>query len=395
MSVTVREKKKASGVWWLFINHHGKRKSKQVGKSKVEALRLAKILEGRLAADELGVFDDKQEVKTVKEYADLWMATTVPATLKTSTQSDYQGIVRKHISKAPFYNSPVNKVTKGHLKRFLRGKLSSGLAHSTVVHQKNVLGGIFSEALDDEVISTNPSHGIKFGTKKDDSRKPKITPLEIDEVNVLLDTFNKKNPLYHSLVLLLVSTGCRIGEAVGLQWCDVDFIERELLIRRNVVRNKIEDSTKNGKDRRVDMPSQIVHCLRFLKKVRAEEALQKGRGSISQDWLFRGVKDPTRPLNYHTWRRDVFYPILKAAELRKIRVHDLRHTYASIMISTGVNLVYIRDQLGHSSIKVTADVYGHLLKGNAEKPVDVLDTMLHPPAPYTHPKTKKELTESG
>ena len=87
--------------------------------------------------------------------------------------------------------------------------------------------------------------------------------------------------------------------------------------------------------------------------------------------------------------------MLKIAELRKIRVHDLRHTYASIMISTGVNLVYIRDQLGHSSIKVTADVYGHLLKGNAEKPVDVLDTMLHPSAPYTHPKTKKELTKNG
>jgi len=90
----------------------------------------------------------------------------------------------------------------------------------------------------------------------------------------------------------------------------------------------------------------------------------------------------------------IFYPLLDKVGLREIRIHDLRHTYASIMISTGVNLVYIRDQSGHSSSKITADVYGHLLRGNAEKPVDILDSMLHPTAPQSHPKTKQALNES-
>ena len=76
------------------------------------------------------------------------------------------------------------------------------------------------------------------------------------------------------------------------------------------------------------------------------------------------------------------------AGLRRVRIHDLRHTYASIMISTGCNLVYLRDQLGHSRIKVTADTYGHLLKGDAEKPVDALDNLLDSNAPSAHPKKK-------
>lgn len=392
MSVVAREKVKDSGIWWLFINHNGKRKSKKIGKDKVEAQRLAKILEGRLAAGDLGVLEDKVEVKTVKEYSDLWLSTTVPATLKLSTQSDYRCITRNHIAKSSFYNQPVNKVTKGQVKRFLRSKLSAGKAVSTVTHIKNALGGIFNEAVDDEVIQTNPTHGIKLGSKKDDSRKPQIEPLEVDEVNLLLTTFQKKKPLYHPLVLLLVSSGCRIGEAVGLQWRDINFAEREMLIQRNVVRGRVENSTKNGKERRVDMTDQLTDYLRQLKRQRHEEALQHGQNKIDQDWLFRGVKDSNQPLNYHTWRRDIFYPMLKIVGLRKIRVHDLRHTYASIMISTGVNLVYIRDQLGHSSIKVTADVYGHLLRGNKEKPVDALDGLLHSSAPYAHPNKKKHST---
>ncbi|MEA3467463.1 MAG: tyrosine-type recombinase/integrase [Thermodesulfobacteriota bacterium] len=92
----------------------------------------------------------------------------------------------------------------------------------------------------------------------------------------------------------------------------------------------------------------------------------------------------------------IFYPTLEKVALRWIRIHDLRHTYASIMISTGCNLVYIRDQLGHSSIKVTADSYGHLMKNNTGKPVDALDGLLSSSAPLSHPEIKKkDLTKTG
>lgn len=394
MSVIAREKTKGSGIWWLFINHHGRRKSKKIGTDRVEAVRLAKVLEGRLAAGDLGMddFSKKKKVGTVKEYTHLWLTTTVPATLKLSTQSDYKSIVRTHISKASFYKTTVSSVTKGQIKRFLRSKLSAGLSHSTVTHIKNALGKIFAEAMDDEVIKNNPVHGIKLGSKKNDSRKPKITPLEVDEVNTLLNTFKTEKPHYYPLVLLLVNTGLRIGEAVALHWQDVNFDDREISINKNFTRNLLEDSTKNGKDRKVDMTAQLADCLKELKLSRAGEQIPRGT-----DWLFPSIiKTSDKPLNYDRWRIDIFYPMLEKAEVRKIRVHDLRHTYASIMISTGVGLVYIKDQLGHSSIKVTVDIYGHLLKGDGStKPVDVLGDLLHPVAPQSHPETKKDLTKIG
>ncbi len=316
--------------------------------------------------------------------------------MKASTQDDYIFIIGKHLKPAPFYNKPVDEITKGQIKRFLRAKLTGGLALSTVTHIKNALGGVLNEAVDDEVIQVNPSHGIKLGTKDGDSRKPKIEPLEIEEVNRLLSACQETKPHHKPLLMVLITAGLPIGEASALQWRDYFFLDdRTILVQRNYVRYRVEDSTKNGKSRRVDMTGQLAACLRQLKQERAKEALSKGQGSISEDWLFKAIKDPSLPVNYRTWRRDVFFPLLEAAKVRRIRVHDIRHTYASIMISTGCNLVYLRDQLGHSSIKVTADVYGHLLRGNKEKPVDALDGLLHSLAPQAHPKTEKELTETA
>ena len=98
----------------------------------------------------------------------------------------------------------------------------------------------------------------------------------------------------------------------------------------------------------------------------------------------------------NNWRRRVFNKALKKAGLRQIRIHDLRHTYASLLIQAGESLAYVRDQLGHHSIKVTVDIYGHLAPEGNKAAVDKLDDNLplHPAAPYTHPdppNIKKEV----
>jgi len=387
MSVKVREKKKGSGVWWIFINHAGSRRSKQVG-LKREAERIAAIISGRLASGDLGLLEDKEVVRTFKEYAAIWLSGTVPATLKASTQDDYKQIDKKHLAVAPFYNSPVNEIKKGDLKRYLRSKLQKGLAVSTVTHIKNAIGGVFNEAIDDEVIDVNPVHGIRLGSRKDESRKPKIEPLEVDEVSLLLSTCQEKSPKQYPLVLLLIMSGMRIGEGIALKWNDIDFNDRTILVRRNFVRNRIEESTKNGKERRVDMTKQLATCLRTLKRERAEKALKDGTGSISSGWLFPS-RSVDKPIDYASWRKRHYYPLLEAAGVRKVRIHDLRHSYASIMLHAGCDLFYISRQLGHSSIKVTADVYGHLLRGNGEKPVEKMGELLHQVAPHAHPEQKK------
>ena len=91
---------------------------------------------------------------------------------------------------------------------------------------------------------------------------------------------------------------------------------------------------------------------------------------VMDDWLF--TTSTGTQLDASNLRK-VFNKLLAAAKLRRVRFHDLRHTFASLLIGQGESLAYIRDQLGHSSIKVTVDTYGHLVPGGNRQAVDKLD----------------------
>jgi integrase len=125
--------------------------------------------------------------------------------------------------------------------------------------------------------------------------------------------------------------------------------------------------------------------------------LKKGWKQMPE-WVFINING--NPLDKNSWRRRVFYKALEKAELRQIRVHDLRHSYASLLLEANESLAYIRDQLGHHSIKVTVDIYGHLTPGGNKDAVDRLDDdifFVHSNAPYTHPapsEAKKEVEQN-
>jgi integrase len=156
---------------------------------------------------------------------------------------------------------------------------------------------------------------------------------------------------------LLARTGMRLGEALALQWGDIDFRGRFIEVRRNYVRGRVT-RPKNGKSRRVDMSQHLTDVLRRLHTQRKAEKLQHGWEEMPE-WAFctpqRGLLDQSN------LRKRVFFPCLAKAGLRRVRIHDLRHTYATLLIQQGESLAYIKDQLGHHSIQVTVDIYGHLV----------------------------------
>jgi integrase len=105
--------------------------------------------------------------------------------------------------------------------------------------------------------------------------------------------------------------------------------------------------------------------------------LKNGWGTIPE-WVF--VNSEGKPFD-KKMSETAFYKALERAGLRKVRIHDLRHTYASFLIQAGESLPYIRDQMGHHSIKVTVDIYGHLVPGGDKEAVDGLDDVLEEDAP--------------
>ena len=383
MGVTVRQKTKGKGQsWWVFVAHQGRRISKLVG-DKQAAEKVASTIRAKLQLGEFN-FEDEKPVRTFKEYADSWIKVTVPATCKASTLRDYQDILNHHILPI-FKDNRITELTRGKIKDFLLDKINKGYAKSTVSHMKDVVSGILNKALDDEVILANPALRIgKMLLKKDG--KVFINSLTASELDHLMETANDHFPEHFTLMLLLARTGMRIGEALALQWGDIDFNGRFIEVKRSIVRGTIS-TPKSGKSRRVDMSLQLTEVLKKHLIISKKKKLALGLGENLEYVL---TNDKGFPLDKDNWRGRVFNKVLKKAELRKIRIHDLRHTYATLRIQAGHNIADVSNQLGHHSVKLTLDTYYHWMPGKKKTEIDALDN-LHLPAPPLHPEEKKGL----
>ena len=117
------------------------------------------------------------------------------------------------------------------------------------------------------------------------------------------------------------------------------------------------------------MSNQLGMALRDLKRIRKEHYFQTGQEMPA--WIF--VNSKGNPLDQNNLRNRIFYKVLDAAGLRRVRFHDLRHTFASLLLKQGESMTYVKDQLGHESIKMTVDIYGHLVPGDNIQAVDRLD----------------------
>jgi integrase len=174
----------------------------------------------------------------------------------------------------------------------------------------------------------------------------------------------------------------RRGELVALQWGDIEFgrndrdSNRFILVQHNYVRRE-HTSTKSRKTRRVDMSRELRHALIELRD-EYRKTLPDG-SDICSDWVFPSpeglILDPDNL--YHRY----FVPVLAQSRIRKIRLHDLRHTFGSLLLQSGASIVYVKEQMGHSSIQVTVDTYGHLIPGADVCYVDRLDQKSSKKAP--------------
>jgi integrase len=150
---------------------------------------------------------------------------------------------------------------------------------------------------------------------------------------------------------------------------DCDFQGRYLHIQRNYTHWKIT-TPKSGHSRRVDMSRELCQALKDLHLEGQIEAAARKWKTVPE-WVF--CNETGGLLHPHNMRDRVFYGLLIKAKLRKVRFHDLRHTFASLLLQNGESPVYVKEQMGHSSIQVTVDLYGHLIPGGNKQAVDRLD----------------------
>jgi len=140
-------------------------------------------------------------------------------------------------------------------------------------------------------------------------------------------------------------------------------------------------------------PADDTEPPKQLRDERLVKAFAEGKSDISDELVF--PSEAGTPIEMNNFSERVFKPLLSRAGLRKIRFHDLRHSYGSLLIQTGASLAYVRDQMGHSSIQVTVDIYGHLIPGANVAYVDKLDGQTIPQQSATQPQQRARLESDG
>ncbi len=346
-----------------------------VRSDKMSGKSLAKAEMRRQEAEE-----ERNRPLTFGEYAKRWMEGHVAINLKPSSADGYKTILDHYILPT-FKDRPLAEITREEIKELCfekmregrvrpkklpNKKLDASLSPRSITYMMRTLSAIFNHAVEDGIVAANPAQRPGRFIRTGD-RKEKIDFLTLPEGDLVLMAAEKHFKRLHPLLVTAMRTGMRLGELLALEWGDIDWNGNFIEVRRSVWQG-IVGTPKSGKARRVDMSDRLKEVLDQHKKNMAAEVLKAGQEMPTLVF----VSDALTPYDGANVRKS-FEAVLRKAKLRKIRFHDLRHSFASWLIGNGESLAYVKEQLGHHSISLTVDTYGHLVPGANREAVNRLD----------------------
>ena len=350
-SQSAKKKGKEALGYWVFVSHKKKRWSRCVG-DKREAEKFARDLEGQIAREQ---FQLPGSSLRLSEYFMQWLVSQ-RAHCKPSTIEKYEYAWRW--IEPSLGHIPLPELKRPAIRDFVQALQAAGKQMSTIETYVVPLVACLNQAVLDELIANNPASRILPRHRGEKLKTAKV--LAREQLDHLLTVCRQYFPERYVMVLLFARTGLRIGETIALEWGDVLFDRHLLHVQRTWERGRIQ-TTKSSRRRLVDMSQQLERELSKRKETAVGRLVFPSHaGTVIQPGNFR--------------RRDWARLFIKAG-LPQIRVHDLRHTYATLLIQQGESLAYVQQQLGHSSIKITVDVYGHLTPGMNRAAVNRLDTV--------------------
>ncbi len=328
-----------------FYDNHGKRRWKTLpkGTTKKKARDVMRDIEDQLAK---GIFMPDKKVPTFAKVAEDWLNYKKP-NLRDSTWSVYEGHTKNHFHELD--QLKVNRITTSRIEKFITDRQNKGMNILTLRKILVTLGQIMAYAVRHKYIDYNPVRDAERPKGQGEAKKQKIRILTPAKINALLEA--ETDQQYRTLFMLAIMSGARQGELLGLKWSDVDWINNQIHIQRTFNNDAWYDTKTENSDRKIDLGPAMMAELKKWKVACPPNQL---------DLVF--PNQAGNPINHNNLVNRHFNPALEDAELPKIRFHDLRHTYASLLIEQGENIKYIQTQLGHSSPTVTLNVYAHLMK---------------------------------
>lgn len=254
----------------------------------------------------------------------------------------------------------------------LRGKQSAGLKPRTVRYIHTIIHAALDDAVKSRRVPLNAADQSTPPSTKN-SRAPEMKVWTAAELSRFLSA--NEDDRHWFPWFFLATTGCRRGEALGLRWRDLDLdtTPASASIRQQVVplpkaggigrEPRIVSTTKGGRARMIELDTPTVAMLRTWKARQAEERLQLGAGFADHGLVFARLNG--QPYHPETFSKTFDRRVRQArfADLPTIRIHDLRHTWATLALKAGVDVKVVSERLGHASTTITRDIYQHVIKG--------------------------------
>ena len=365
---------KKGKTYYAVIALNGKRKWFKGGKKRDAERVLGEKL------DEISRGTYRQIPKTTfKEFADLWMKNHAENNVKPSTLAGYNHIIDKRLNPEfeHFFMTDINPallqsyITKRKQDKDARGKEKKKdeesemrkniISTKTISNEIVVIKKMFKHAHQWGYVKVNPAEHIQ----RPKIFKPEIEILEPGEFQKLLEN---SGSLYRVAFLTAILTGVRAGELWGLQWDDLDWNSKQIYVRRSVWKNGFQTPKLKNSIRKIDLPDNLLYELKKWKLACPNS---------EYDLMFPS-REGLITCHDNAIKRH-FEPALRKTGLRHVTFHSLRHTNASLRIRAEQNIKYMSVQMGHSSIKITMDTYGHLFNDEVfnRQQVDLLQEFFH------------------
>lgn len=347
-------KDKKRGTYFFVIRVKKKDGTyKQIKRRGFKNSREAKLAEAEALLDYNNDLEENPSFEAVaKEYLEWYQKRR-----KASSYAKIEGIVRIHL--IPFFKSKkIQDIKNRDVSQFHDSIIGTRkLATLQIIHV--VLSAIFNYAIRMEYTNKNPARAIGNFEGKPEKHITFWTLDEFREFMKYVDDFT-----YYVMFMVLYYSGIRKGEMLALTWGDIDFKNNVINVDKNNYNGKVT-STKTGITRQVKMPKFVMHLLARLKSQQDPKMIYVVFGEFK------------KPLSTTTIDRK-FHEYIKKSGVKRIRVHDFRHSHASYLINKGVIISVISKRLGHTDISTTLNTYSHLYPSTEQNAVDDMELDFKP-----------------
>lgn len=293
------------------------------------------------------------KLRTVRQYAEGVFMPMKETTFSENARASYQMFLDKHV--LPMLGDVLlTDVSPAMIAKLLIDFQRQGYAHATCIKLYNILNGIFEMAFLDDSIPLNPMMKVKRpAPRKDDTKDDTEKALSVEELRSVLSCVAQEPLKWQAYINLAADSGARRGELCGLWWNDIDWKAGTITIRRNLqytpAKGVYTAAPKNGRVRTVDVGAETMGLLQALRAAQSESC-------ISQ-WVFTqdGSPEPMHPQSPTRY----FKKFGERYGVKDFHPHKLRHSSASIAITSGADVVSVSERLGHSDTAVTLRMYAH------------------------------------